>query len=181
MRSARYLNRARAAHIKLTTWGQNKNTLQQFQLMCTLLWQIKPTLAKEMSTKTNYFFKKKRKEITRRRKPIEEKSIDKTFISKKQNQLHCSSRLKMVSHEIVVAIMIQCSCMNWIAYPYIYSIACHGIFPSKILYSDWKSDGIIDLWLDIKYLALYILHAVEFYELKLRSSLNPIYVNLLLV
>lgn len=61
--------------------------------------------------KNKLFFKKKEKKLQEDESQLK-KNVDKTFISKKLNQLHCSSLLKMVSHEIVIAIMIQCSSMN---------------------------------------------------------------------
>lgn len=57
MRSARYLNRARATHIKLHEDGIKTpcNSLNYY----TVLWQIESTLAKEMSTEKKILKKKK--------------------------------------------------------------------------------------------------------------------------
>lgn len=56
LRSARYLNRARATHIKLHEDGIKTpcNSLNCY----TVLWQIEPTLAKEMSTEKKILKKK---------------------------------------------------------------------------------------------------------------------------
>lgn len=58
MRSARYLNRARATHIKLHEDGIKTpcNSLNYY----TVLWQIESTLAKEMSTEKKNLGKKKK-------------------------------------------------------------------------------------------------------------------------
>lgn len=57
LRSARYLNRARATHIKLHEDGIKTpcNSLNYY----TVLWQIEPTLAKEMSTEKKILTKKR--------------------------------------------------------------------------------------------------------------------------